>query len=102
MEQIVENATVITESERADTTAEETAHVKPMLFRHPTHKLLGGVCGGLADFIGWDPALVRILWVVVTMATGGGGILAYLALWILLPVGTTTDGQQSPPALELN
>lgn len=102
MEQIVENATVTNENETAETVAEETAQVKPMLFRHPTHKLLGGVCGGLADFFGWDPALVRILWVVVTMATGGGGVLAYLALWILLPVGTSADGQKRPPALELN
>jgi phage shock protein PspC (stress-responsive transcriptional regulator) len=107
MEQIVENATVTTESETAEnetaeTVAEKTAHVKPMLFRNPTHRLLGGVCGGLADFFGWDPALVRILWVVVTMVTGGGGVLAYLALWILLPVGTSADGQERPPALELN
>jgi phage shock protein C len=73
-----------------------------MLFRHPVHRMLGGVCGGLADLFGWDPTLVRILWVVATLATGGGGILAYLALWILLPVGTAAGGQQRPPAIELN
>ena len=73
-----------------------------MLYRHPTHKVVGGVCGGVADFLGWDPALVRILWVVATFATGGGGFLAYLALWLLLPVGTSTKGQQRPAAIELN
>lgn len=64
--------------------------------------MLGGVCGGLADYLGWDPSLVRILWVVATVTTGGGGFLAYLALWLLLPVGTKADGQVSAAAIELN
>jgi phage shock protein C len=72
------------------------------LFRHPTQKIVGGVCGGLADFLGWDPSLVRILWVVATVTTGGGGFLAYLALWLLLPVGTVAGGQVYPAAIELN
>lgn len=75
---------------------------KRMLFRSPTDKLIGGVCGGMADFLGWDVSLVRIGWIVLTLVTGGGGILAYIALWILLPVGTMEDGQQRPAAVELN
>jgi phage shock protein PspC (stress-responsive transcriptional regulator) len=73
-----------------------------MLYRHPSQKVVGGVCGGLADFLGWDPVLVRILWVVATIATGGGGFLAYAALWLMLPVGTARGGQVRPPAIELN
>jgi phage shock protein PspC (stress-responsive transcriptional regulator) len=73
-----------------------------MLYRHPQDRLLGGVCGGLGDLMGWDANLVRILWVVVTLATGGGGVLAYLVLWALLPVGTSTEGQVRPAALSLN
>ena len=83
-----------------DGTVQETP--KRMLFRSPTDKLIGGVCGGIADFLGWDPTLVRIAWVVLTLVTGGGGILAYIALWILLPVGTVEAGQQKPAAVELN
>lgn len=90
-----------TESTAGQTAGEQTAR-KPMLYRHPSDKVIGGVCGGLAELVGWDPALVRILWVVATLATGGGGILAYLALWSLLPVGTVTEGQLQPAALELN
>ena len=75
---------------------------KQMLYRHPQDRLIGGVCGGLGDLTGMDANLVRILWVVATLATGGGGILAYLALWMLLPVGTVTDGQIRPPAFALN
>jgi len=76
--------------------------LKSTLYRHPTDKLIGGVCGGLADYFGLDATLVRILWVVMTLVTSGGGFLAYLALWLLLPVGTIKAGQQRPAALELN
>jgi len=75
---------------------------KPMLYRHPSDKLIGGVCGGLADYLGWDPTLVRVLWVGATLTTGGGGFLAYLALWLLLPVGTVKGGQVKSAAIELN
>jgi len=101
MEQIAEN--VMAETGKAETPASVTEQGrKRMLFRSPSDKLIGGVCGGLAEFAGWDPALVRILWVVLTFATGGGGILAYVALLILLPVGTAEQGQVRAAALELN
>ncbi len=73
-----------------------------MLYRHPTHQLIGGVCGGIAEYTRLDPALVRVLWVVLTMGSAGAGFLAYLVLWLLLPVGTARSGVQSPAALELN
>lgn len=101
----VENREVATESVTEHTTehARETgATPKAMLYRHPGDKLVGGVCGGLADYLKWDPSLVRVLWVVATLTTGGGGFLAYLALWLLLPVGTAAKGQVRPAAVELN
>jgi len=79
-----------------------TNTVTNTLYRHPTEKMIGGVCGGLADYFKWDPALVRIVWLVATIATGGGGLLAYLVLWGLLPVGTVQSGQQRPAAFALN
>lgn len=93
----VENRAVMTES-----ITETAAMPKAMLYRHPSDKLVGGVCGGLADYLKWDPSLVRVLWVVATLTTGGGGFLAYLALWLLLPVGTAAKGQVRPAAIELN
>ena len=101
MEQIEEKVLTETGSHEAPARLPEPTR-KRMLFRSPSDKLIGGVCGGLADFTGWDPALVRILWVVLTLATGGGGILAYVALLILLPVGTVAEGQVRAAALELN
>lgn len=86
-----------------DTASDQAATPsKRMFYRHPKDRVLGGVCSGLADFTGMDVALIRILWLVVTVATGGGGVLAYGALWLLLPVGTSAQGQVAPPALELN
>lgn len=101
MEQIAENVMAETGKDETPATVTEQGR-KRMLFRSPNEKLIGGVCGGLAEYAGWDPALVRILWVVLTLATGGGGILAYVALLILLPVGTADEGQVRAAALELN
>ncbi len=75
---------------------------KRMLYRSPSDKLLGGVCGGLAEFLGWNTSVVRMLWIVLTLFTGGGGILAYIALWILLPVGTAEGGMERAATLPLS
>ena len=81
---------------------QETMNTKRMLYRHPTDKIVGGVCGGIAEYFGWDPVLVRVLWVVATFASWGGGLLAYLLLAMFLPTGTNAVGQLRPPALELS
>ena len=73
-----------------------------MLYRHPTHQLIGGVCGGIGEYTRLDTSLVRVLWVVLTVGSAGAGFLAYLALWLLLPVGTASGGVESPATLELN
>jgi phage shock protein PspC (stress-responsive transcriptional regulator) len=80
----------------------ETMSTKRMLYRHPTDKVVGGICAGIAEYFGWDPVLVRVLWVVATFATWGGGLLAYILLAIFLPTGNNTVGQLRPPALELS
>lgn len=77
-------------------------NTKRMLYRHPTDKVIGGVCGGIAEYFGWDPVLVRVLWVVATFASWGGGLLAYLLLAVFLPTGNNSVGQLRPPALELS
>ena len=54
------------------------------LSRSRSNRKLAGVCGGVAEFLGWDPTLVRVLWIVLTML-GGSGILIYLILWVAMP-----------------
>lgn len=48
--------------------------------------MLAGVCGGIADWLGWDPTLVRLLFVGVSLLSAAfPGILVYLILWIVMP-----------------
>jgi len=50
------------------------------------NKMIAGVCGGLADWLGWDPTLVRILFVLVSVLSAAfPGILVYVVLWIVMP-----------------
>jgi phage shock protein C len=56
------------------------------LYRSRRHKMIGGVCGGIAEWLGWDPTVVRILYVVVSIVSVAfPGILCYLLLWIIMP-----------------
>lgn len=52
-------------------------------------KWLAGVCGGIANYFGWDPAIVRLVWLLLTLCTVGfPGITAYIILWICMPQAT--------------
>ena len=56
------------------------------LMRVRQGKLIAGVCGGIAKWLGWDPTLVRLGYVVLTVVSAGfPGILIYILLWILMP-----------------
>jgi phage shock protein PspC (stress-responsive transcriptional regulator) len=64
------------------------------LFRDSERKVLGGVSGGLAAYFGIDIVLVRVLFIVTTIF-GGLGLIAYIVLWIVLPVALSlTDKMQ--------
>lgn len=54
------------------------------LYRSTLDKMIGGVAGGLAEYFDIDATLVRVLFVVVVFL-GGGGIIAYIILWIVVP-----------------
>ena len=47
--------------------------------------VLGGVCSGIANYFEVDPVLIRLIWVILTIMSFGGGILAYLIAWIIMP-----------------
>ncbi len=72
------------------------------LYRTTRERVLGGVCAGLADYFEIDPVIVRLIFLVALLA-GGSGLLAYIALWILMP-GKEPFSQTEPAALtsELN
>ncbi len=55
------------------------------LYRSNTNKMICGVCGGVAEYINIDPTIVRLLWVVFSLA-GGAGLLAYIIAAIIMPL----------------
>jgi phage shock protein C len=60
------------------------------LHRSRRSRMIAGVCGGLAEWLGWDPTLVRLLYVVVSvLSVAFPGILVYILLWILMPESST-------------
>jgi phage shock protein C len=54
------------------------------LSRSRTDFMIGGVCGGLGKYFKIDPTLVRLVFVLLTLA-GGSGVLIYFILWIVMP-----------------
>ena len=63
------------------------------LYRSVREKMLGGVCGGLADYFSIDVTLVRLIALVA--AFSGVGFLAYFAGWIIIPVNPSERGGQT-------
>jgi phage shock protein PspC (stress-responsive transcriptional regulator) len=63
---------------------------KKRLYRDPEHRVLGGVCGGLAAYFDMDPVIMRIIFVAITFVSAGVGVFAYLILWIAVPKATNT------------
>jgi phage shock protein C len=58
---------------------------KKKLFKSRTNRRIAGVCGGIADYLGMDATMVRILFVIFTFIGSGSPILVYLALAVILP-----------------
>ncbi|MBA2330129.1 MAG: PspC domain-containing protein [Chitinophagaceae bacterium] len=63
----------------------EKKRFKGRLYRDRTDKILGGVCAGIANYLNVDPAIIRLLFAIITFGGFGFGILIYIVLWIVLP-----------------
>jgi phage shock protein C len=68
-----------------------------VLVRSRDGRMLAGVCAGVAGYFGFDVTLVRVIWAVVSVLTGGAGVLAYLAAWAIIP----DEGQKSSIAEDI-
>jgi phage shock protein C len=56
------------------------------LYRSQRNRILGGVCGGIAEWLGWSPTWVRVLYVVVSvLSVAFPGAIAYVILWLVIP-----------------
>src|ERR1035437_4165052 len=67
------------------------------LYRSSREKMLGGVCGGIAEYFDVDPTIVRLAFVLTVLA-GGAGFIAYIIMWVVVP--QELYGQFNMPAGE--
>jgi phage shock protein PspC (stress-responsive transcriptional regulator) len=57
------------------------------LYRSASDRWVAGVCAGLGEYFGIDPVLVRVLWIILSLASLGIGVVGYVLLWIVIPNG---------------
>ena len=71
------------------------------LYRSVKQRMIGGVAGGLAEYFDIDAVIIRLVFVIVALA-GGGGLLVYIVLWIVLPENTAQkyNFQQTQPGFK--
>ena len=55
------------------------------LYRSRSDSMIGGVAAGLAAYLNADPALVRIVWAILVVVTGGAALVVYIVAWIVVP-----------------
>mgnify|MGYP000354184789 FL=1 len=58
--------------------------MKKRLYESSTDKKVCGVCGGIANYFDVDPTVIRLIWVIFTLA-GGSGLIAYIIAAIIMP-----------------
>jgi phage shock protein C len=66
------------------------------LHRSLIDRKVGGVCGGMAEFLEADPSIIRIIWLLALLT--GVGVMAYLLLWFILPAGDEQPAGMQPAA----
>ena len=62
------------------------------IYRSTTDRKIGGVCGGLGEFFDKDPTLFRLLFILVSLLWGFG-IIAYLIMWLVVPLKPREGGK---------
>ena len=60
------------------------AILEKKLYKSNQNKMIDGVCGGIAEYFGIDPTVVRLIWALFSLM-GGSGILAYIIAAIIIP-----------------
>ena len=81
----------IFEDEPQPTRAQRETKRPKKLYRDTDQKYVAGVSSGLAHYFKIDPLWIRLLWIILTIASGGSFILVYGLLWLLIPEAVTTS-----------
>ncbi|MDP4172465.1 MAG: PspC domain-containing protein [Bacteroidota bacterium] len=67
-----------------------------MPLKRSKNKMIAGVCGGIAEWLGWDPTIVRIAYVLISIFSAAfPGILVYIILWIVMPESDDSEIRNS-------
>jgi len=61
---------------------------------------VAGVCGGMAEYLGWDSGRLRVVWVLMTIFTAFSSGLIYVGLWCLMPKAPTPSKNFEPAVLQ--
>ena len=97
-----------------DTTQETNEYIKEektpkRLFRDPDNKVIGGVCSGIAAYLGWDVTAVRIIFIALALPfilNGSlilnGVVIAYIIAWIIIPAANTAAEKLSMKGMQVN
>jgi phage shock protein PspC (stress-responsive transcriptional regulator) len=67
------------------------------LYRSKTRRMLGGICGGLGDYLDVDPTVIRLVWAVLTIFTWGIWLLIYIIAWVIVPEEEPSAEDNFPP-----
>jgi phage shock protein C len=56
------------------------------LYRSRRNSMIAGVCGGIAEWLGWSPSWVRLLYILISiLSVAFPGIIVYIILWVVMP-----------------
>lgn len=81
---VQETVTTVRAKDTSTKKTEEDLRYK-RLYRSGTERILGGVCGGIAEYFNVDPVLVRLLWIIGLFISVGTLIVGYFIFWIIIP-----------------
>jgi phage shock protein PspC (stress-responsive transcriptional regulator) len=66
--------------------------VNRRIYKSPTERIVSGVAGGVAEYFDVDPSIVRVVWALLAIITGGVFLVLYLVMWVVVPEGTGPAG----------
>lgn len=74
------------------------------LYRSQTESVIAGVAGGVAEYFDLDPAIVRVVWALLAIITGGVFFILYIVMWIVVPLAPEpldgADGGSATPGAD--